>query len=164
LRTGPARRATARIRGRINNRFDPAVDTDGVDHRLPKNLIAAGPRKALSRTGVHQTERQRLIVDRNHLSVLAQHDPREPTLRLHGIQHLRPQPPNIHQPNSPTLHRLPTHRGLGRYGLRSRRGLRDRSSRHRRLVAPSPRTRSTTSRNTRGSSTTRRGATGPGAT
>jgi len=91
-----------RVGRRVDDCLDTTVDADRIDHRLAKNLVAAGPREALPRTGVHQTECQRLVVDRDDLSVLTQHDPGEPPLRLDGFQDLGPQPPNVSQPNTPT--------------------------------------------------------------
>jgi hypothetical protein len=124
LRNRTSSRPTARTRvgRRIDDSLDPAINTDGVDHGLPKNLVASGPREALPGPGIHQPESEGLIVDRDHLSVLTQHDPSEPPLRLHSLQNLRPQPPDVPQPHSPTssLTGLRSLGGLRRLGGRRR--------------------------------------------
>ena len=100
----------------VDDGFDPAVQADGVDHRLPEDLVTAGTGEALPRPRVHQSQRQCLIVDGDDLRVLAQHDPREPPLALHRLEHLRPQPPNIRQPHRTTRRRprAPTRRSTSR--------------------------------------------------
>ena len=105
----------------VDDGFDPAVQADGVDHRLPEDLVAAGTGEALPRPRVHQSQRQCLIVDGDDLRVLAQHDPREPPLALHRLEHLRPQPPNIRQPHRSTRRRprAPTRRSATRSSPRS---------------------------------------------
>ena len=122
--------AGAWVGGWVYDCLDATVDADGVDHCLAKNLVAAGPRKAFPSTGIHQTKRQRLVVDRDDLSVLTQHDPGKPPLRLHSLQNLRPQPPNISQPNSSgststrtSLAGRTSLRGRTRRGLRTPAGL-----------------------------------------
>jgi hypothetical protein len=118
-----AARACARVGGRVYDCLHAAVDADRVDHRLAEDLVAAGPREALAGARVHQAERQRLVVDRDDLGVLTQHDPSEPPLGLHSLQHLRPQPPNIRQPNrtgTGTGTSLPTAGGVLRRSRRAR--------------------------------------------
>lgn len=98
----------ARVGRWVYDCFDSTVDPDRVDHRLTQDLVTSRTRKALPRPSVHQPERQGLVVDRNDLRVLTQHDPGEPPLGLDRIKHLRPQPPNIRQPDNPTTTCLPT--------------------------------------------------------
>ncbi len=131
----------------VDDGFDPAVQADGVDHRLPEDLVTAGTGEALPCPRVHQSQRQCLIVDGDDLRVLAQHDPREPPFALHRLEHLRPQPPNIRQPHRTTRRRprAPTRRSTTRPSPRSTTDRlpstsHSRRSRSRGLIAPRSRT------------------------
>ena len=118
---GPPSGWVGRLRGRIHDRLDAPVVTDDVDGRLPQDLLAAAAGEGVAGTGVGQRDRQRLVVDRGDLRVLAEQDPGEAPLELDRLQDVRPQASHVDQ-GEPTLRRGGRGRLWHRRGLGNRLG------------------------------------------
>ena len=128
------RRLGAGLGGRVDDRLDPPVVADHVDRGLAHDLLAAAAVKESRAPALTEARRQRLVVDRDHLGVLAEQDPGQPALSLTALEHVGPQPAYVDQgrarsdvPAGGARHRRPARAsavglgGLGRASARARR-------------------------------------------
>ena len=91
----------ARLRPRLGRRvhrgLDLPVGTDHVDRRLAQDLLAATTDERVARTGRLEAHGQAVRVDPDHLRVLAEQDPGEPTHLLDGLEQVGPDPAYVGQ-------------------------------------------------------------------
>ena len=120
----------ARLGRRVDDGVDHPLLADEVDEHLLDEDVAAALDEGLAGAGVVEADRQRPAVEPDHLGVLAELDPGDPTLGLHRLHDLGPQPADVGEGQ--------TARPAAARCRRCRRLRRRRRARARAAVCPDP--------------------------
>ena len=111
-----------RLGAGVDDRLDPPVGTDDVDHRLPEDPSLPPLTNDSRAPALLKPDRQRRAVDPDHLGVLAEQDPGEPALALDRLDDVGPEPAYVDQGESaaPAGARGRVRRGSGAGPARAR--------------------------------------------